>query len=258
MSSRPPGPLQGPRVEVGIQAVREVPPVVGQSGPKPQVGAVTGVAAPLCLGSRVQGTSDRTWATALRRRAPVRTAGYRRRARGGCGPRPTQGKARRLYQLNLLEATAHSVAVNPVPRPGFFMEPEALRSAGGGDPAGVVGRVLGPRLAPSPARAQRSLDGPQNQPAAVSGANIALTGGQASRGITASGSWRRESRRNCTGQVPGPRTWGQTDQRRTLLGLPRSVRPTTAPWEGGEVVRGKGETGSPLLVPPTVVEDLTI
>ena len=36
-------------------------------------------------------------------------------------------------------------------------------------------------------------------------------------GITASGSWRRESRRNCTGQVPGPRTWGQTDQRRALL-----------------------------------------
>ena len=97
------------------------------------------------------------------------------------------------------------------------MEAEALCSAGGGDPAGAVGRVLGPRLAPSPARAQRSLDGPQNQPAAVSGANIALTGGQASRGITASGSWRRESRRNCTGQVPGPRTWGQTDQRRALF-----------------------------------------
>ena len=137
MSSRPPGPLQGPRVEVGIQAVRGVPPVVGQSGPKPQVGAVTGVAAPLCLGSRVQGTSDRTWATALRRRAPVRTARYRRRARGGCGPRPTQGKARRLYQLNLVEATAHSVAVNPVPRPGFFMEAEALCSPGRGDSPGA-------------------------------------------------------------------------------------------------------------------------
>ena len=140
------------------------------------------------------------------------------------------------------------------------MEAEALCSAGGGDPAGAVGRVLGPRLAPSPAQAQRSLDGPQNQPAAVSGANIALTGGQASRGITASGSWRRESRRNCTGQVPGPRTWGQTDQRRALFvgGLALSVPPPT-PWEGARRFEGKERLGlSPLLVPPTVVEDLTI
>ena len=63
MSSRPPEPLQARRVDIGVQAVLEVPPVVGQSCPKPGVGAVPGVAAPLCLGSRVQGTADRTWPT---------------------------------------------------------------------------------------------------------------------------------------------------------------------------------------------------
>ena len=63
MSSRPSEPLQARRVDIGVQAVREVPPVVGQSCPKPGVGAVPGVAAPLCLGSRVQGTADRTWPT---------------------------------------------------------------------------------------------------------------------------------------------------------------------------------------------------
>ena len=50
------------------------------------------------------------------------------------------------------------------------------------------------------------------------------------------------------GPEEGPVCWG-----------PRSVRPTTDPVGGGEAVRGKGETWAlPLLVPPTVVEDLTI
>ena len=44
-------------------------------------------------------------------------------------------------------------------------------------------------------------------------------------------------------------------------GLALSVPPpplSPREWGGGEVVRGQGETGSPPLVPPTVVEDLTI
>ena len=45
--------------------------------------------------------------------------------------------------------------------------------------------------------------------------------------------------------------------RRTRGEGPRSVRPTTAP-EGARWFEGKERRALPLLVPPTVVEDLTI
>ena len=222
------------------------------------------MAAPLCLGSRVQGTSDRTWATALRRRAPVRTARYRRRARGGCGPRPTQGKARRLYQLNLVEATAHSVAVNPVPRPGFSMEAEALCSAGGGDPAGAVGRVLGPRLAPSPAQAQAQAQAqrsPGRAPEPTSrrlGREHCTDWGTSLEGDHGLGVVEEGESPKLHGASSGTPDLGTDGPEEDPVGAslcPSHHRPVGG---GGEVVRGKGEPGSPLLVPPTVVEDLTI
>ena len=124
------------------------------------------------------------------------------------------------------------------------MEAEALCSAGGGDPAGAVGRVLGPRLAPSPAQAQRS---PGRAPEPTSrrlGREHCTDWGTSLEGDHGLGVVEEGESPKLHGAGSGTPDLGTDgpEEGPVCWGLALSVPPPT-PWEGARRFEGKERLG---------------